>query len=174
MCVAVPVGIAIASAVLTYTQQADAASKTASAIKANAEAQAASTQEQYRQINQNASDKMSARAREALIETAKLRTISGETGLSGVSADRVQGESLFNSSTDIASINTNRVNALEQARLGAGSDVARSQSQLNSIRQPSLIGGGLQIAGAYANQQAEQARLDRIGTPSRVNVPSQS
>lgn len=159
------------SAVLGLISQANNADAQESAVRANAAAQAEQTKQQYTQINQQATDKMSARAREALIEQGRLRTVSGETGLAGISADRIQAESQFNAGTDMASMNVNRVSALEAARLGAQANVAKSMSQLNSIAQPNIAATGLQIAGAYGSYRTEQLRIAGISTPKpAVNV----
>lgn len=158
-----------ASAVVGYVQTSNANAAQSEAIQANSKAQAEQTKVQYDQINQNAQDKMSARAREAMIEQGKLRTISGETGLTGVSTDRIQAESQFNLGTDLATINQNRANTLNQAAAGANSNLAKSQSQMNSITRPSLIGTGLQIAGAYGTYAGEQQRLARIGTAVKTD-----
>lgn len=162
----------MASAVASYAQAQQAAKKQGNALVSAAVIRNEAAAEQYRQIDAQAADNMSARAREAMIEQAHLRVVSGETGLAGVSADRLATESAFNRGTDIASIASNRTNALNQAYLEARGAASSGQSKANSITQPSLLGTGLQIAGAGASYGAETERLKRISTPNQVRATS--
>jgi hypothetical protein len=97
---------------------------------------------------------MSVRAREAMIEQARLRVIGGESGLSGGSNDRIENESQFNLGTDIASLESNRRNALNQLYQEGKSLQAGNEAQIRQVRRPSLIGTGLQIAGVATNAAA--------------------
>lgn len=162
--------ISAVSAVATYAQANQAANRQNSALAQAAIVNNEAATEQYRQIDAQATDNMSARAREAMIEQARLRVVSGETGLAGVSADRLTQESKFNEGTDLASIASNRTNTLNQAYLEARGGAASMQSKANSINRPSLLGTGLQIAGAAASYGAETERLKRISTPNKVQA----
>src|SRR5688500_9871632 len=99
--------IGAASAVTSHMQQAKQAKATERAIQDNYAHQMESLNLQYDQTNKQATDEMSVRAREAMIESARLRAFSGESGLAGVSNDRMQNESAFNLGTDISSIESN-------------------------------------------------------------------
>ena len=140
--------IGAATAVTSHMQQAKQAKDTERAIKENYSQQMDSLQLQYDQTNKQATDEMSVRAREAMIESARLRAISGESGLAGISNDRIQNESMFNLGTDIASIESNRQASLKQLHQEGKAIRSGNQSQINQIKRPSLIGTGLQIAGS--------------------------
>lgn len=148
-----------ASAVVGYIQQDRNASAQQAAITANAKQANEAAQREYDQINASAAQEMSERAKEGMIERARLRVISGESGLAGVSTERIGAESYFNQGTDITTLENNRRNTLAQAFENAKAGRARSQSQMNSVQQPSLIGTGLQIAGGVAGGMAEQKRI---------------
>ena len=106
--------IGAASAGMSYMQQSQQAKAQRRAVKDNYAQQMQTLQLQYDQTNKQATDEMSIRAREAMIESARLRAISGESGLAGNSNDRIQNESMFNLGTDMASIEANRQSSLKQ------------------------------------------------------------
>ncbi len=155
--------VQIGMAALSFVNQLQAANAQADAIEANYRQQMESTAEQQRQNNAAAAQQMSERAREAQIERARLRVLAGESGLSGVSTDRIENASRFNEGYDIATIEANRLNASKQITNEAKGIRAQSQSKLNTIDRPSLIGTGLQIVGSIAQTGAETERLNRIG-----------
>ena len=135
------------------SQQASAQSK---AIAANDAQQQETMRERMKQYNAQAVDQKSERSREAVIERGRLRAVQGESGLTGNTQSRVIGESYFNEGYDMSSIESNRKKEVAQVQLEAKGLRAHSQSQLHSVRQPSLIGTGLQIAGIAANTRATQ------------------
>jgi hypothetical protein len=108
---------------------------------------------------------MSERARQAMIETGHLQALSNESGTNGGgSNDRVTNEANFNAGTDIA---TMQANAESQQR--ALADQARgaystAQQRMSSIHQPSLIGTGLQIAGAGLSSATSLQRANAIAS----------
>lgn len=157
-----PVSIAVASAgfqFVTQMQQADAAESSARAAnQANMDAYAT----QQKQINAAATDEMSDRAREAMIQRGKLRVLAAESGLTGASQLQQERQSQFDEGFDLSRIEGNRKNAQNQSYLDAQAGRAQNQSRINSIKQPSLVGAGLQIAGAYYDEQAQEKRLDRL------------
>jgi hypothetical protein len=140
--------ISVVKAGSEYFNDANNAERQEDAIVANLDAQNQAISEQQGQINDQATDKMGERAREALIERGRLKAIQGESGLIGNTQDRVVGESYFNESQDMASIEKNRLNAIKQSELDRKGINTRGQGQLNQVKQPSLIGAGLQIGGA--------------------------
>jgi hypothetical protein len=156
---AISAAVSVVSAGVGYMQQADAADNQEDAIRDNWAAQQLQIDEQQSQINDNALDEKSKRAKEATIERGRLRAIQGESGLSGVTQERIINESAFNEGTDIAAIEGNRKNSIKQSQVERGSLRANSQSQLNTIQQPSLIGTGLQIVGAGLNYQTGKNKL---------------
>lgn len=157
--------IGAASAVTSHMQQAKQTKAAERAIQENYSQQMDSLNLQYDQTNKQAIDEMSARAREAMIESAKLRAFSGESGLAGISNERIQNESGFNLGTDISSIESNRQASLRQLHQEGRGVRAQTTSKMNEVmkNRPSLIGTGLQIAGvaasAASNYQAAKAKL---------------
>ena|SRR6185437_13884103 len=140
--------VGVASAATSFVQQGQQAKANDKAIKENYAQRTEALKLQYDQTNKQAADEMSVRAREAMIEQARLRVIGGESGLSGGSNDRIENESQFNLGTDIAAIESNRQNSLRQLGEDGKSLRAGSQTQISQVKRPSLIGTGLQIAGA--------------------------
>lgn len=155
--------ITAASAVMGYVQQSQMASAQTSAINASVQAQNDATARQYQQTQEQAAQDVSERAKEAMVERARLRVFAGESGLSGASVDRLGNISRMNEGTDLTTIESNRKNTLEQLHLEARGASAKAQSSLNSITQPNLIGSGLQIAGAYVKDKTEAERIKSIG-----------
>jgi opacity protein-like surface antigen len=157
--------IAIVSAVASAAATNSAARAQNKAIEEGYAQQMETVQEQYKQIDAQAAQQMSERGLEAMKERARLRVIAGESGaLGGVSNERIMNESKFNEGTDIATIEANRSNNLKQTHLEAKGIRAGSVKQLSQVKQPSLIGTGLQIAGIYAD---EKAKKDKLNAPKR-------
>lgn len=140
--------ITVGSAVMGYATQAKQAKAETAALQTAAVADAAQTAIQQGQINDRATQDMSDRAREAMIERGRLRTAAADSGLGGLSDDRLESASYFAEGTDIARIEGNRGRAMEQAGAAATGRQAAISSRMAAVKQPSLIGAGLQIAGA--------------------------
>jgi hypothetical protein len=151
--------LAIGKSTLDYFSGAQEVEDNYAAIEQNHYAQQAQILEQQKQITAQATDKMTERAKEAMVERGRLRAIQGESGLSGNTSDRILRESYFNEGQDIASIESNRKNSIKQSKLEAEGLRAQNQSRINSIKRPSLIGTGLQIGTALAldRQSRKQA-----------------
>jgi hypothetical protein len=143
--------LSIVGAVGGYMDTAQQAAAAQDAINADAANQAAAIEEQQAQISKNATDQMQERSQQAAIERGRLRAIQAESGLIGNTQDRIIGESYFNESTDIASIEANRKNEITQSNRTLQGVATGAQSKLNSVKQPSLLGAGLQIGTAYAS-----------------------
>lgn len=110
----------------------------------------AQTDEQIGQINADASEKQSERARQALIERARLRAAAGESGLAGVSTDRVVDEASMAGSRDKVRIEADRKDRVRSAEWELQGLTSRARSDMAQVRYPSLLGAGLQIATDYA------------------------
>lgn len=154
--------IAIGSAIVSYAMADDAADKAEDSAVAAHYANMESYQLQQKQIDANAADQMSDRGREALIERGRLRVMAAESGLQGNSTDQIERQSRFDEGFDMARIEGNRKNSQQQAYADAKAGRAGSQSRINSIKHPSLIGTGLQIAGAYYGGEAKKEQTKRI------------
>jgi len=132
------------------------------AIEAGYAAQMADLPRQYGQVNEQAIDKMGLRAREAMIERGRLAAIAADSGMGGgVSVTRMENESRFTEGTDVATIDRNRKNALAQIYAEAKGAQAGATTRMSSISTPSLLGTGLQIAGAYFEGQNRDAERNR-------------
>ena len=141
------IAVTAASAGMSYMQQSSMADKQQAATMNNYNQQMETYKVQQGQEQKQATDEMSTRARQSMIESSRLRAVSGESGLAGNSIDRVQNESEFNAGTDITSIENNRMATQTQLHQNAMGIRAGSQTQMAQIHHPSLIGTGLQIAG---------------------------
>lgn len=156
------VAIAAAQAGAGYLQQSAQVKSRDKANRANFDQQMETFGVQQEQVNKNSTDQMSQRAREAQIESARLRAVNGESGLAGSSNDRVLNESRFNFGTDIASIESNRSAQQKQLIQEAKSIRAGTQTAMSQIQRPSLIGTGLQIAGAAVSSASRNQTLKAL------------
>lgn len=142
-------GLAISAAGTgaAYLNQQQQAKRTDKALLDQANANNASMGERMKQINANAADQMSQRARAALIERGRLDAAAADSGL-GDNSGRTMFESLFNESTDVAHLQSNNAANLRQAGADALGYTAQVQSNINRVARPSLVDAGLQIGGA--------------------------
>jgi hypothetical protein len=124
---------------------------TAQAATAQQSALTASTNQQYKQINDQAAQEQSQHAIQTNAEQAKIRVAAGESGVGGASVAAQMMDVLFQQSYDTGLINKNRSNALEAAQTG-------SQAKMAEIKQPDYLGAGLQIAGAYSDMQTKAGK----------------
>lgn len=131
-----------------YAQQQDAARRDSANIQAGYDLQTRQLMERYNQINQQASKDMGERAREARIEMARLRAVGAESGLGGLTQGRMERESAFLAGSDMATIESNRVNALAQSLSEGQGASLESKARLGAVNSPSGLGAGLQIANA--------------------------
>lgn len=138
-------------AVMGYVEGSRQASAQDAAIRQSWE----STQQQFAvqrdEVNDQATSEMSERAREARIERARLQTIAAESGLGGLSNDRLESETFFTEGSDLAAIEGNRKRTQRQINANERGAYSDAQSKVNAVKRPSLIGAGLQIAGAGAD-----------------------
>jgi len=141
---------------LSYNSQKKQAQAQQSASNAQTEADMAALGEQQIQINAAADEDIGQRAREAMIERGRLRAVAADSGLTD-NTGRIENESRFAEGADITSIDANRKRSLTQNAAEAKAAAARGQARSASIKQPSLIGTGLQIAGGYYGMQDQIA-----------------
>lgn len=151
-------GLSIVSTLATLADTAQQANANEDALIADANNQVEAIGEQQEQISKKAIDEKQDRSQQAAIERGRLRAIQAESGLIGNTQDRIIGESYFNESTDIASIEANRQNEIDQSNRQLKGVTTRAQSNLNAVKQPSYLGAGLQIGGAVANYRQSQTK----------------
>ncbi|TAM46259.1 MAG: hypothetical protein EPN55_05825 [Gammaproteobacteria bacterium] len=155
--------IQVAQTVISHEEQRHNANKTADAIKDGYKASDAQMQERYKQINADAAEKQSARAREAQIERSRIAAASGESGLGGINAGRLEGEAEGAYGRDATRIETDRAGAERASFIEMQGIHSRSQSRLNQIKYPSLVQSGLQIAGSYLNYKKDVGEPKKTG-----------
>jgi hypothetical protein len=138
-----------AGSIATYAAQSSSASRQTDAAQAAYDSSVTQLRNQQVESSQAASAQMSERARQALVETGHLQALANESGTNGGgSNDRVTNEAAFNAGTDIATMENTAASQQRSLADQARGTYATAQQRMSSIQQPSLIGTGLQIAGA--------------------------
>jgi hypothetical protein len=112
--------------------------------------------DQLYQANQQATDQMVARSKQAVREAGAMNAIFADSGLAGASQDRLLAEAEANAQADLTTIERNRTNRENQGQSEAAAIRARAQSEVNKAPRPSLLGTGLQIAAAGADYYARK------------------
>ena len=146
--------VSTASTLVSAQEQTKAADQQTDLIMDGYEQERQQTLRQYQDQTAVAQEDTSARHKEQLIEEGRLKAIGAESGLTGVTNDRIVQESENNADQDIATIEANRVRAAEQAHAQASARQTGANIQLTSVRRPSSLGTGLQIAGTAASTYA--------------------
>lgn len=163
------IALSVVSTVVGFIGQQQQASAQHDAIQADYNNKQATLNQQAQQTNAAATADMSERSRQAMIERGRLQVIGAESGLGTGNLDRTTQQSEFNQGFDIATIEGNRKNAIAQNTLDSTGAYAQAQSRSNAVRQPSLIGAGLQIAGAGADYMNRQQQVGRVGKPTGID-----
>ncbi len=141
--------VPIAGAAFSFIGQSAAAKSADKQIQAGYGLQADAFDAQRKEIKATAQTEISDRVRQAQIERGVLRTQQGESGLTGTG--RLDRDISFQSGTDITRIETNASNRTKNANRQQAGAHHRSTTDALKISRPSLLGTGLQIAGAVAN-----------------------
>lgn len=136
--------LSAASSVASYTGQRQQARAQEGAARDALIVNQQALDVQQLQQNERASQEMSVRAREALMQRGRLNAIAAEGG-AGNSMDRIAGEINLATATDMATIERNRVMQNNQSQLQKAGMRATAQSQINMIKQPSEIGLALDL-----------------------------
>ena len=111
---------------------------------------------------------ISERSKQALRERAKLRTISGESGISGTTTDRMMNESVSSETYDLAVIEENYSNVEKQNYFESKASQAKAQSEIDIAQSRKTTGAtaGLQIGLSAVNaglSSSEDNLLKTIG-----------
>lgn len=134
MCEPVSLGLTIAQAAGSlYSQYTNA--------RAQGEALARQRRFQAEELTAQAQQRMGERVRAARAARARMRVAAGEANVSGNSFEAMLSNSLLQQDLDLADIN-------KQNTFNQRASQSRFESGLATIRQPDVIGTGLQIAGA--------------------------
>jgi hypothetical protein len=142
--------ISATSAVVSHQTQEDAANQQEQAVQDGLAKDRAATARQYQQIQESAMDEQAQLHTDYLIDSARIRAIAGESGLGGLSQERIAQESANNAASDMATLEQNRARQSEQAHTSGLAGATKGGIQLAGIQRPSKLGTGLQIAGAAA------------------------
>lgn len=142
-------GLTIASAAFGYMKQSEQADAQSRAINQQAQAQNEAIAAQSAEQRADLQNKASESAIAAQKATAAIRAVAGESGVSGNTVAAVEVDSQRGLSRDIGTLETNRANAFAQAQRGITANTMSAANKQAAVVRPSLIGTGLQIAGAY-------------------------
>jgi len=154
------VAIAAASAATSYvSQEKSAAAQTRNAQEAY-DSEVVQTKNTQVEATQASATAQSERARQAMVETAHLQALANESGTAGGSNDRVTNEANFNAGTDLATMQANAASSQRQLVNQLNGGYATAEQRMSNIQQPSLIGAGLQIAGAATSAYASRANAN--------------
>jgi hypothetical protein len=124
----------------------------------------AATARQYEEIREVYMDDSQKLYRDLLVESARLKVIGAESGLSGVTQGRIEQEARNNADIDLATIEANRKRQTEAAHTQASARASSTRYVKQPVRRPSALGAGLQIAGAAAGAYGE---YDKATNPQR-------
>lgn len=161
---------AAASAAASYASTSAAADAQEAAINNNMAVAQQGADLQTAQINAQSSQQTSQRALEAQREQSRLRVMAGESGaMGGVSEMRIMNENQANLGSDMATLETNRKNQIEQVQQEARAGRSSGAAQLSSIKQASLIGTGLQIAGSATSAYAQTEYANKVAGKTTTN-----
>lgn len=152
--------LTIGGSAMKYMQGKKAVSEAISSENASFANSQAALAAQRAQANESANEQMGQRALQAKVDLARLRAANAESGLSGVTSDRLANEVSGNAGRDAAIMQINKVAMNDQFAREAAAQVAAHNSRLNQIKSnaPSMFGTGLEIASAgigYLNRDQQ-------------------
>lgn len=147
-----PVSIAVTSAVISgassiveHDSQRRAANTQRDMVRENYAYSDSSLQLQQHQVNQQATQQMSQRAREAMQARGALRAMLA--GGNNVGA-RILGEQDYLEATDMATLEANRSAQVSQTQREKEGAFRGAAQEMKTIRYPTLLGTGLKLTGA--------------------------
>jgi hypothetical protein len=143
--------VSAAATVVAASEQSKAADQQTDLIQDGYEQERQQTLRQYQETTDVSQEQTSQRHREQMIEEGRLKAIGAESGLTGVSNDRIVSDANNQADQDLSTIEANRVRASEQVHSQGGSKQSAANIQMAGIKRPSALGTGLQIAGSAAS-----------------------
>ena len=135
-------------AITSFIGQSAAAKAQDKQIQAGYALQSEAFAAQRQEIQDTAETEISDRVRQAQIERGQLRVAQGESGLTGASHNRLERDVQFQAGADISRIQKNAENRTKASKREQAGARHRAKTNALQIRRPSIIGTGLQIAGA--------------------------
>lgn len=157
---AITLAVSATSSVASYVGQRQAANAQEMSARDAYEANQAQLNVQQQQVNEQATKEKSERAVEAMRQRGRLQAIAAE-GVGG-SLGRLEGEINLATATDLATIERNRAMRVEQSEAQKRGLQAQTQGAFNSIKQPSEVALGLELAGSG---------LGYLNTMNKLKVP---
>jgi hypothetical protein len=139
--------ISAASAYSSYRAQSDSAKQQTRALQKEGDLQQMDLARQAQQQAEAGTDDMNAAARAAQADLATFDVIAGEFG-GGNSAERARTIQEVQQGEHLATISRNASTGMSETAFSANAARERNLSQLRSVRAPSKLAMGLQIAGA--------------------------
>jgi hypothetical protein len=112
--------------------------------------------------DQQASQQMSERARQAMIERGRLVAAFGSTGVAGGSQAGAINESNFSEVTDLVTLEANRMAGARQNSRQSASAYRQAGQSIAAIQRPDFLTTGLQIAGGAVNAAGSYNDRTRI------------
>ena len=158
----VSLAISAASTGIQMAAQKDTARKQRAAMEADYANKQEAAKAQADQTYAANSEQASERTRQARREESAARVAAGESGLAGNSVMSLLDSTQFNAGYDIARIDKNNANALDQQTRELKGIKANTASNINNIRQPDYIGAGLKIAG---DAMTSYSQYDKLTNP---------
>jgi hypothetical protein len=142
-------GLQVVSSLSGAMSGADAAQQQMDAASSNLNNQLYQNSVKQVQVNAQATDKMSQRARDAELANGRINAVSGESGIA-LNGDVLSRDSEMSKGMDMATIESNRKNGIVQTEWDAQTYKSQAQDRINKAQSsaPTLLGTGLQIAGA--------------------------
>lgn len=141
-----PLGVDILRGANDFTSQESAFQRNKLAAITEATANQRLLHQQNQQFIDAQGDELAERTKEARIAKARLRLASSESGVGGVSVNRLINAEDAAASQDLSVIGRNVSNRLKQSDAELKGINATAANRINSIARPSLLGIGLQVA----------------------------
>ncbi len=156
MCEPVEIGylaVAVASAVVGYTENRQTAKRQDNAVRTNAEMEQMDLNRQADQMNEAARGQMNTAARKATHDQALFDVVAGEYG-GGNSVDRARTIGDIQSNENLSTIALNSQNSASENGFAQLATTTQANAKLAAINQPSGWGTALQIGGAATKAYA--------------------
>jgi len=161
--------VSAATAIIAHEQQQKSADAQEKIIKDGYDRERNATMRQYQDQHQVAMEDQSELFRSSKHLENRLIAIGAESGLMGVSNDRLVAEAEQQSDRDAANIEANLTRGTAQANTLGLARQTQANTQLSGIRRPSALGTGLQIASGAVQSYGKYSSLKppNTTTPQR-------
>lgn len=125
--------------------------------------QYAALAQQQVQVNAQATDEATERAKQAVRDMGRMEAAFSDSGLTGNSQQRLMVEQAIQANTDQSTIERNRENKIAQTKQDAFAAQAGAKRIVNQNPRQSPIGIGLQIASAGMNAYGSSGGFKKTG-----------